>query len=358
MVSKTIAAVADQVIAGTPVTREQADFLAATELAALEELFKGASRIRERFKGKRVRCCSIVASKVGRCGEDCAFCSQSGHFNTHVSGLTVLEPDQVLEAAREAARNGAESFGIVNSGYGPSDAEIEHWGEVVQRVRELGSMRACASLGVVNPEQARRLAEFGVQRYNHNLQTSRRHFPNIIKTHSYDDRLDALRNLKQAGISVCSGGLFGMGETWQDRLDLAFELRDLGVEVVPLNFLIPIDGTPLEGTDTLPAMECLKIIAVFRFILSQQEIKICGGRERCIGELQDRIFEAGADSFLIGNYLTTCGRAAAEDRRVVAEQGLELTGFDQAATPPPARTLEAPSKSGNSVRLTVLPATR
>jgi biotin synthase len=279
-----------------------------------------------------------------------------------VQGLTTLEPDEVVQAAIDAAENGAESFGIVNSGYGPTDAEVEHWGGTVRRIRELGRLRACASLGVVTAGQAQRLAEFGVQRYNHNLQTSRRHFPNIIKTHSYAERLQALRDLKAAGISLCSGGLFGMGETWEDRLDLAFELRDLGVEVVPLNFLIPIDGTPLEGTDPLPPMECLKIVAIYRFCLPGQEIKIAGGRERNIGEFQDWIFKAGADSFLIGNYLTTCGRPAAEDRRMVRELGLDLAAYDPAGRSALSFPLDEhdlkPAAMPAKIRLPVLPAAR
>lgn len=356
MVSETIAAMADQVIEGSPITREQAAWLAGLDEAGQEELFAGAARIREHFLGHRVRCCSIVAAKVGRCGEDCAFCSQSGHFKTHVQGMTVLDPEQVLEAARQAAEDGAESFGIVNSGYGPTDQEVEYWGRTVQRIRELGNLRACASLGVVTAEQARRLAEFGVQRYNHNLQTSRRYFPNIIKTHSYDDRLQALRRLKAAGISLCSGALFGMGETWQDRIDLAFELRELDVDVVPINFLIPIDGTPLEGTDPLSAMECLHIIAVYRFCLPRQEIKVAGGRERNLGDLQNLIFPAGADSFLIGNYLTTCGRAPQEDRRMVEDLGFELARYEGNGADVAGRSQNSPRKNA-PIRPRVLPAT-
>lgn len=354
MIRERIVEIADQVIGGEDVSREQAAWLAQLESARLEDLFAGAARIREHFLGNRVHCCSIVSAKTGRCSEDCTFCSQSAHYKTHVPGSSVLEPDEVVEAALEAADNGADSFGIVNSGYGPSDAEVEHWGAVARRIRETGRVRTCASLGVVTDTQARRLAEFGVERYNHNLQTSRRHFPNIIKTHTYDERLEALRSLKAAGISVCSGALFGMGETWEDRLELAFELRGLGVEVVPLNFLIAIDGTPLEGTEPLPPMECLKIVAVYRFCLPRQEIKIAGGREKNIGDLQHLIFQAGADSFLIGNYLTTFGRPAEEDRRMVADLGLELAGYGGqggCASPTPR-----PSARGTSLRLPVLPA--
>ncbi len=322
-----IASLARQVIAGTPVSRFQAEWLVALGPENRLDLFREASRIRDHFVGRRVRCCSIVAAKVGRCSEDCAFCSQSAHYETPVKGLTVLQKDNVFEAAMQAAAAGADSFGIVNSGYGPKDEEIEDWGKSIQRIRATGEIRACASLGCLTEAQARRLKEIGVMRYNHNLQTSRRHFPSIIKTHSYDERLDTLKNLKSAGISLCSGALFGMKETWADRLDLAFELRELDPDVVPLNFLIAIDGTPLQGTEPLEPMECLKIIAIYRFLFPRQEIKIAGGREKCLRDLQSWIFLAGADSFLIGNYLTTYGRSAEEDRQMVRDLGLEIEDF-------------------------------
>lgn len=332
MIPETIDSLARQVISGTPLSRPQADWLAGIEDACLPDLFRAASRIREHFVGQRVRCCSIVAAKVGRCSEDCTFCSQSAHYKTPVEGLSVLQRDEVFEAAMSSAGNGADSFGIVNSGYGPSDGEIEHWGETIGRIRESGRIRACASLGILNEDQARRLAEFGLQRYNHNLQTSRRHFPNIIKTHDYDERVDTLRHLKRAGISVCSGALFGMGETWEDRLDLAFDLREVDPDVVPLNFLIAIDGTPLQDAEPMPPMECLKIIAVYRFLLPRQEIKIAGGREVNLRDLQSWIFLAGADSFLIGNYLTTYGRDAAKDRQMVRDLGFEIEESSEEAS--------------------------
>jgi biotin synthase len=340
----TIDALARQVMCGTPISRWQAEWLVAIGPRHLHDLFRAASRIREHFVGTRVRCCSIVAAKVGRRSEDCTFCSQSAHYETPVKGLTVLQKDNVFDAAMQAAAAGADSFGIVNSGYGPKDEEIEDWGRSIQRIRGTGEIRACASLGCLSESQAHRLKEIGVMRYNHNLQTSRRHFPNIIKTHSYDERLSTLKHLKSAGISVCSGALFGMKETWGDRLDLAFELGELDPDVVPINFLIAIDGTPLQGTDPLPPMECLKIIAIYRFLFPRQEIKIAGGREKCLRDLQSWIFFAGADSFLIGNYLTTYGRSADEDRRMVQDLGLEVEDFRESQS-----THGSPSGCGTTV---------
>jgi biotin synthase len=332
------ASMARQVIDGTSVTRAQAEELVAVDDADLPELFAAAGGIREHFLGRSVRCCSIVASKVGRCREDCAFCSQSAHYKTHLPNTGELPPQKVLDVARAAADNGAASFGIVNSGLGPTDGEIEEWGGVIRTVREQGRLRACASLGVLTEKQARRLAEIGVQRYNHNLQTSRRHFPNIVTTHPYDLRLQTLRNLKAAGIELCCGALFGMGETWEDRLDLAFELRRLDPRVVPINFLIPIPGTPLADREPIPAMQCLKILAIYRFLLPAQHIMMAGGREVHLRDLQSWMFHAGADSFMLGNYLTTCGRSVEEDLRMVHDLGLELEPYRPLR---PARTVQS-----------------
>lgn len=336
MTNETIASLERQVLAGTPLSRPQAAWLARLDAAALPDLFASASRIRIRFRGTQVRCCSIVAAKVGACSEDCAFCSQSAHFKTPVRGLTVLPPDRVFDAAMNAADNGADSFGIVNSGYGPKDSEIEYWSRTIGRLRETSRIRACASLGILSEAQAQRLADAGVERYNHNLQTSRRFFPNIIRTHTFDERLATLHAVRAAGISVCSGALFGMGETWDDRIDLAMELRPIRPDVVPLNFLIAIDGTPLADTTPLPPMECLHIIAVYRFLFPDAEIKIAGGREVNLRDLQSWIFLAGADSFLIGNYLTTSGRAAEQDRQMLRDLGLHAAFYEASREPTPA----------------------
>jgi biotin synthase len=339
MITETLTSLAQRVLDGGELSRDQALWLTTIDEAHLDDLFAAASRIRDHFVGRRARCCSIVASKVGRCSEDCTFCSQSAHYDTPVEDETVLDDEQILSAARDAARNGARAFGIVNSGLGPTDEEIERWGHTIHKLRGAGPMQICASLGVLTAAQARHLKDCGCQCYNHNLQTSRRHFPRIVTTHSYDDRLDTLRQIKRAGMHVCSGALFGMGESWEDRIDLAMELRGVEPDVVPLNFLIPIEGTPLAGAEPLDPMECLEIIAVYRFLFPRQEIKIAGGREVNLRDLQGRIFQAGADSFLIGNYLTTCGQAPEEDQQMVQEAGLTLEGPDAIASP---QTLSAP----------------
>ncbi len=318
-----------QVLAGNDLSRDQAEKLAAVGEASLALLMDGARRIREQYFGRQVSCCSIVAAKVGACPEDCAFCSQSAHYATHVTETTQIDHEAVYSASENAAAHGAACFGIVNSGYGPTDEEIDYWGPLIRRIRNSGRLEVCACLGTVSLVQARRLAAWGVQRYNLNLQTSRHFFPQIITTHTYDDRLQSLHHLKTAGISLCSGGLFGMGEGWSDRLDLAFELRELGVDVIPINLLIPIAGTPLGSLRPLGVADGLKIIALFRFICPKQDIKVAGGREVCLGDRQNEIFAAGASSFLIGNYLTTCGRDPQEDHQMVQSLGFSLGTYSR-----------------------------
>ena len=233
-------------------------------------------------------------------------------------------------AADEAARNGASSFGIVNSGRGPTDRELD-WMEPFFRDTATGHrIRPCATLGELRPDQAHRLRDMGVERINHNLETSRRHFPSICSTHTYDDRLRTLRAAKDAGLSICSGGIFGLGEDWEDRLDMAFALREIGADVVPLNFLYAIQGTPMKGKAVeLEPLEALKIIAIYRFLLPRAELKVAGGREKVLRDLQSWAFFAGANSFLIGNYLTTFGRSPREDHQMLRDLGLTFETYDE-----------------------------
>lgn len=344
MIAQTLASMTQQVIAGNDLSREQAKWIVQhVSSDNLHDLFRGASQIRDHFIGSQVTCCSVVASKVGGCSEDCAFCSQSAHFDTHVNEVTKCSTDQIARAASEAANCGAQWFGIVASGLGVTDKEIEEYGKAINRIYTSCDIGICASLGILSASQAHHLAELGVQRYNHNLQTSRRHYPNIVTTHRYDERLDTLRYLKAAGISVCSGALFGMGETWDDRLDLACELRDVGVDVVPLNFLIPIEGTPLaQKAIPLEPIECLTIIALYRYLLPRQEIKIAGGREVCLRDLQSWIFHAGADGLMIGNYLTTCGRDATDDLQMIRDLGLTLREYGPKSICQPSPSASVP----------------
>ena len=328
-VTGQIADIAQSVLAAAPINRDQARLLVEADGDALYDLFYWANKIRIKFVGRAVKFCSILAAKVGACSEDCAYCSQSGHFKTDVQPHK-LAVDDMLGASAEAVANGASSFGIVNSGRGPTDAELDWLEPFFKDTADKGRIRPCATLGELTAEQAKRLRQMGVLRVNHNLETSRRFFSNVVSTHSYDDRLRTIRTAKAAGLSICSGGIFGMGEQWEDRLDMAFELRDLGADVVPINFLHAIQGTPLYNkVEPLAATEALKIIAIFRFILRDRELKIAGGREKILRDLQSWIFFAGGSSFLIGNYLTTYGREAEQDHQMLRDLGLPYVTFDE-----------------------------
>ncbi len=327
--SDRVASIAQEVLSGRPIARDDAEFLTRLQGDDLYDLFYWANKIRIRFVGRQVKFCSIVTGKVGACSEDCGYCAQSKHYKTHVVP-DKMSVEQMQAAAEEALKNGASSFGIVNSGRGPTDRELDWLEPFFKQTAEKGAIRPCATLGELSPEQARRLKSMGVQRINHNLETSERFFPNVISTHTYADRKRTIQTAKAAGLSICSGGIFGMGETWQDRLDVAFELRELGVDVVPINFLNAIQGTPLyEKTTPLEPMEALQIIAVFRFVLPDRELKIAGGREKILRDLQSWIFFAGGSSFLIGNYLTTFGRSPKDDHQMLKDLGLSYTTFDE-----------------------------
>lgn len=328
-VAQRIAQMGMQVLAGRPLDRHQARELTQLDGDALYDLFYWANRIRIAFVGRSVKFCSIVTGKVGACSEDCGYCAQSKHYHTHVTPgkMTVL---QMQEAAAEATTNGASSFGVVNSGRGPTDAELDWMAPFFQQTAEQGRIRPCATLGELTEAQAHRLRDMGVERINHNLETSRRFFPNVVTTHDYDDRRRTIEVAKQAGLSICSGGIFGLGETWEDRLDVAFELRELGADVVPINFLYAIEGTPMHQTAALLSpTEALQIIAVYRFVLPDREIKAAGGREKILRDMQSWIFFAGASSFLIGNYLTTFGRSPRDDHQMLRDLNLSYATYDE-----------------------------
>jgi biotin synthase len=335
VLNSRIAQLAQSVLAGEVLGRPEAAELARVEGDELYDLFYWANKIRIQFVGRDVKFCAIVAAKVGGCSEDCKFCAQSSHYETAVKGQAVLSDQQVLDSAWHAADMGADSFGIVNSGRGPTRTELEEWlAPIMTKIAREGKTRACATLGALTPETAKFLYDCGIRRINHNLETSQRHYPNIVTTHPFSERVNTLKIAKAAGLSLCSGGIFGMGEVWDDRLDMAFLLRELEVDVVPLNFLNAIAGTPLESQEKLPPMECLKIISIYRFLLPQKELKVAGGREVCLRDLQSWIFFAGADSTMIGNYLTTYGRKPEEDHQMVRDLGLTWRNYDGGCVEP------------------------
>jgi len=318
------AVLADAAIAG-----RELDASDAAELVELSEgqpfdLFHEANRIRERVKGRAVRLCSIINARSGACSEDCSFCAQSARYRTGVAVYPLVEPGRIARAAEAGASAGASAFGIVTSGRGP-DRDLARICEAVAEIarRHGGSLECCASLGSLTEQSAAALKAAGLVRYHHNLETARSFFPRVCSTHSYDDRVRTLCAAKAAGLQVCSGGIFGLGEQWPHRIEMAIELRALGVGRVPINFLNPIPGTPLEGAEPLAPLEGLRIIAIYRFLLPKADIMVAGGRQRCLGDLQSWVFYAGANAMMIGNYLTTAGRPPEDDLRMIRALGLQ-----------------------------------
>ncbi|MHC4646628.1 MAG: biotin synthase BioB, partial [Planctomycetota bacterium] len=255
--------------------------------------------------------------------QDCRFCAQSARYSAGYTRSKTLSDEEVLRAAEQAKSNGVARFGIVYSGRAVSEKELARLGELIAQIRERFGLKVCASLGTITEQQAKRLADSGLTGYNHNLETSERHFPDIVTTHKYADRLNTIRAAQAAGLRVCAGGIFGIGESDGDRIEMALELRRLGVDTVPMNFLHPIEGTPLGEAKTLQPREILGIIALYRFILPQTTLKIAGGRVLNLRDLQSWIFHAGANAILSGDYLTTAGRAVKEDMEMLTDLGLQ-----------------------------------
>ena len=301
-----------------PLTRAEARRLVAADE---NELFRYANQLRRHFKGDAVHLCSIINAKSGACSENCQFCAQSSHHKTQILSYPLVEGKTIRQAYRVAADNGASCFGVVTSGKRVSGADVDAICATSLSLRQSGA-RVSASLGELDERSLQLLKKSGVKRYHHNLETSRRFFKNICTTHSFDDRVATVKRVKKAGLEICCGGLFGLGETMADRLDLAFTLRALDVDSVPLNFLNPVPGTPLARAPRLSPREILRIIALFRFILPAKDISVCGGREVNLRDMQSWIFYAGASGMMVGGYLTTPGRSVAQDLQVIQDAGL------------------------------------
>lgn len=324
-------ALADRVIStGAGISREEALTLTRLETEAdILHLCAQANRVREALCGQVVDLCSIVNIKSGNCSENCGFCSQSAHHLSPSAPIYGMKsPDYIVAKAKEAAEAGAKRFCLVSQGRGvkhnsPKSKEFEEILETVQRITQEAGIKPCCALGELTLEQAQALKAVGVTRYNHNLESSENFYPTIVSTHTWHDRVDTVKNLKQAGIQACTGGIIGMGESWADRIDLALALRELEVESVPINLLNPRSGTPLENVPKISPYEALKTIAIFRLILPQQILRYAGGREAVMGELQALGLQAGINAMLVGNYLTTLGQPASDDRQMLAEIGLE-----------------------------------
>jgi biotin synthase len=305
-------------------TESSAQDLLGMEDTLIPLLFHGACRIRDQYNGQGIKLCAIVNAKSGRCPEDCSFCAQSAHHKTQIEAYPLMEPQQIMHTAQEAEAMGARRFSIVTSGKALTEKELEKVIQAIRLLKEKTRLNLCASVGMMTQKTAHQLKEAGLSRYHHNLETAPSFFPHICTTHRYEEDLDTLRNAQEAGLEVCSGGIFGLGESPQQRLELAFTLREMEVDSVALNFLNPIPGTPLERTYALTPLEILKSVALFRFILPDKDIRICGGREFGLRDLHPLIFWAGASGIMIGNYLTTRGRDYQADLQMIQDLKLEV----------------------------------
>ena len=324
-ISRKIAELANKVLDGGLLTRAEGRWLFALEPSvAIHELLYWANRIRARYKGDNVRLCSIVNIKAGGCPEDCKFCAQSAHYKTPSPTYGLIDESALLKAAAQVRSNNVHALGLVAAW--PEVKEGPLLDKLCEKFRVLtreGKVEAHASLGMIKSQNvADRLREAGVTCYNHNLETSRSFFPRICTTHSYADRVETIRHLKAAGIAVCSGCIIGLGETVADRYELAFALREVGADVVPINILNPIPGTPLEKAKPPAPLEVLHTIACFRFVLPNQEITVAGGRGVNLRDVQSWIFMAGASGLMVGNYLTTPNRPIEQDIQMLKDLGL------------------------------------
>ena len=319
-----LSAITRRIIDGGSISEAEALLLSERTGTDLLELFLAASRVRDHFLGTTIHLCAIINAKSGRCPENCSFCAQSAHHAANAPVFPLVDEEAMVAGARQAAAEGSRCFGIVTSGsgIGPGD-ELDRICRAVARIRTETGIHPACSLGMIDRETAILLRNAGVVTYHHNIETARSFFPQVCTTHSYDDDLETVRAVKEAGLRVCCGGILGLGESVGQRIEMAFTLRELQVDSVPLNFLNPIDGTRLAGTSSITPLECLKAIALFRLILPDRQIPVCGGREHNLRDLQSWIFMAGASGTMIGNYLTTAGRTPEQDWQMLKD--LELT---------------------------------
>jgi biotin synthase len=318
------AELAESVIQGQPIDRQTAGRLLETEPRHLLDLLAAAYRLRYEYFGNRVQLYFLVNAKSGLCPEDCHYCSQSKVADTPVQKYRMLNPEQLLDGAKQAADRNAGTYCIVISGRSPSERELQTVEQVVPQIKQELGLKVCACLGLLSAEEARRLKACGVDRVNHNLNTSERYYEQICTTHTYADRMSTLEHVREAGLEVCSGGIIGMGEQPQDMIEMAFALRGLNAESIPLNFLTSIDGTPLAKTSNLTPVDCLKALAMFRFVNPKSELRIAGGREIHLRSLQP-LGLYPANSIFVGDYLTTQGQPPVADLEMIRDMGFEIS---------------------------------
>jgi biotin synthase len=315
---------AERVLGGYEITEAEALSIVRAPDERLLDILSAAYKIRLQYFGKTVQLYYLMNAKSGLCPEDCSYCSQSKISEAEIPKYNFLSRDKILEGARLAYERNAKTYCMVISARGPSEREIAAVETLVPEIKEKYDLKICACLGLLDQEQADRLKACGVDRVNHNVNTSPEHYQEICSTHTYQDRIDTLKAVRNAGIELCSGGIIGMGERDIDVVRMALQLREIGVESIPLNFLIPIEGTPLSGNQDLNPRYCLKTLAMFRFVNPERELRIAGGREIHLGSMQC-LGLYPANSVFVGDYLTTEGQAAEADYKMIEEMGFVVT---------------------------------
>ena len=312
---------------GEALTHEESRAILELPDEQVPDALQAAFEVRKVHWGKRVKICVLQNARSGLCPEDCHYCSQSSLSTAKIDKYPLLSVDQLLDGARRAFEAKAQRFCMVTSGRGPSDADIEHFCEATRLIKARYPVEICVSLGILSEEQARRLKESGVGWVNHNLNTSERFHPEICTTHTYQDRINTVRNVKQAGLQTCSGGIIGMGETDEDIVELAYALRELQVDSVPINFLHPIAGTPMGSYRFLTPMKCLKVLCLFRLLNPTSDLRAAGGREVNLRSIQALALYP-ANSIFVEGYLTTPGQQAQAAHQMIENLGFEIEPAD------------------------------
>ncbi len=316
--------IAKNVLQGKEISYDEAHYLIEISGVEIYDLLYWANSIRYNSFKNVVSLCSIISARQGSCSEDCRFCSQSSRYKTEISDFPLIEKEEIAEAVERGKEYKSNCVGVVTSGYSLEGSD--NFDMICDDAYELSKQDGPpvhTSIGMITSKMAEKLVSSGVEMINHNLETSEGYYPNICTTHTFKDRVETIKIAKDAGLKICSGGIFGVGESVGDRLDLAFKLKELDVDAIPMNFLSPVKGTPLSSENSLEPMEILKIIAVFRFIFPDKEIKVAGGREENLRDVQSWMFYAGANSTMIGDYLTTRGKLPEDDLQMIKDLGLK-----------------------------------
>ena len=325
--SKTAAAtkrILEKALHGKGITFEEAIILISPEFTDLDKLIETANQLTLSVFGNEITMCAIYPAKVGLCSGDCAFCSQSAHHNCDVSPVNVndLDDDEIVSNAKKLWKSNVSRYSLVTSGEYLTDMEFDHICRIFSKLSKETKIGLCASLGSLTADRANKLKNAGVSRYHHNIETSSSYFPQICSTHDYNDKIKTIGIARRAGMEICSGGIIAMGETAEQRVEMAFALKDIDVDCIPINILNPIAGTRLENQQPLSVDEILRTISVFRLILPSKVLRFAGGREKALGSEEYRGYTAGINSMLAGNYLTTSGKAFEEEMF-----NLEIAGY-------------------------------